>query len=154
MNEPQPGGPDYLGIAGCAFFIVMGALALWYSREFTPLGSVFPRTIATLMVVLSIAYIAVTVLRPRGIQPQPAGSPWRRGGLMAVFVAWSLLLEPVGFLSTSIAAFVAILVISNYDRWTPRMAVAYGLVGAVVLGGLYAIFRFVLQVPLPAGALL
>jgi len=70
-----------------------------------------------------------------------------------VFVAWSLLLERLGFLATSTVAFVALLVIANYDRWTPRMAVAYGLVGAMVLGGLYAIFRFVLQVPMPAGIL-
>lgn len=153
MSEPRP-RRDYFGMAAAAFFIVMGALALWNSGEFTALGSVFPRTVATGMIVLSIAYIAVSWLRPKGAQPQPAGSVWRRTALMVVFVAWSLLLEPVGFLATSIAAFVAILVISNYDRWTPRMAVTYGLVGALVLGGLYAIFRFVLQVPLPTGLLL
>ena len=47
----------------------------------------------------------------------------------------------------------AILVVSNYDRWTARMAIAYGLTGALVLGGLYASFRFLLQVPLPGGML-
>lgn len=153
MSEPRP-QRDYLGMAGAAFFIVMGALALWHSGDFTALGSVFPRTVAVGMILLSIAYIAVSWLRPKGVQPQPAGSAWRRTALMVVFVAWSLLLEPVGFLTTSIAAFVAILVISNYDQWTPRMAVTFGLVGALVLGGLYGIFRFVLQVPLPAGLLL
>lgn len=153
MNEPRP-SRDFAGIAGAAFFIVMGALALWHSGEFSPLGSVFPRTVATLMILLSIAYIAVAWLRPGQAQAQEPGSVWRRGALMATFVAWSMLLDPLGFLTTSIAAFVAILVIANYDRWTPRMAVTYGLVGALVLGGLYGIFRFVLQVPLPTGILL
>lgn len=153
MSDPRP-QRDLAGMAGAAFFIVMGALALWHSSEFTAMGSVFPRTVATLMILLSIAYIVVSWLRPKGVQAQPAGSVWRRTALMAIFVAWSLLLEPLGFLATSIIAFVAILVISNYDRWTPRMAVTYGLVGAVVLGGLYGIFRFVLQVPLPTGILL
>lgn len=153
MSEPRP-RRDFPGMAGAAFFIVMGALALWHSSDFTPLGSVFPRTVATMMIVLSVAYIAVSWLRPKGVQPQPAGSTWRRTALMVTFVAWSLLLEPLGFLTTSVIAFVAILVISNYDRWTPRMAVTYGLVGALVLGGLYGIFRFVLQVPLPTGVLL
>lgn len=153
MTEPRP-KPHYTGIVAAAAFIVVGALALWHSRAFSPLGSVFPRTIAVTMVVLSIAYIATTLLRPKGTEAQPPGSVWRRTALMGVFVAWSLLLEPVGFLATSIACFTAILVIANYDRWTPRMAVAYGLVGAMVLGGLYAIFRFVLQVPLPAGVLI
>jgi hypothetical protein len=153
MSEPRP-QRDLAGMAGAAFFIVMGTLALWNSGEFSALGSVFPRTVAVTMILLSIAYIAVSWLRPRGVQVHPAGSIWRRTALMAAFVAWSLLLEPLGFLTTSVAAFVALLVISNYDRWTPRMAVTYGLVGAVVLGGLYGIFRFVLQVPLPAGILL
>jgi hypothetical protein len=34
------------------------------------------------------------------------------------------------------------------------MAVVYTAASAIVVGGLYAIFRFVLQVPLPAGLLL
>jgi putative tricarboxylic transport membrane protein len=152
MNDTRP-GPDLAGIAGCIAFILVGALALWYSREFSPLGSVFPRTMAILMITLSVAYIAMTLLRPKGSEPQPAGSNWRRGALMVVFLAWSLLLDRVGFLATSIVAFVALLVIANYDRWTPRMAVVYGLVGALVMGGLYSIFRFVLQVPMPAGVL-
>lgn len=153
MSEPRP-QRDLAAMAGAAFFIVMGSLALWHSSEFSALGSVFPRTVAATMILLSIAYIAVAWLRPKGVQAQPAGSVWRRTALMGVYVAWAMLLEPLGFLATSIAAFVAILVISNYDRWTPRMAVTYGLVGAVVLGGLYGIFRFVLQVPLPPGILL
>jgi len=65
-----------------------------------------------------------------------------------------VLLEKVGFLATSIACFTAILVIANYDRWTPRSAATYAVAGAAVVGGLYAIFRFVLQVPLPEGLLL
>lgn len=120
MNESAT-SRDLPGIAGAAFFIVMGGLALWFSREFTP---------------------------------APAASTWRRVALMVVLVAWAQLLERVGFLVTSIACYAAILVISNYDRWTPRMAVMYALSGAAVLGGLYAIFKFVLQVPLPAGMLL
>lgn len=152
MNDTRP-GPDVPGMAGAAAFIVVGALALWYSREFSALGSVFPRTMAILMIVLSIAYIAMTLLRPKASEPQPEGSVWRRGALMVVFLAWSLLLDRLGFLATSIVAFVALLVIANYDRWTPRMAVVYGLVGALVMGGLYSIFRFVLQVPMPEGIL-
>jgi putative tricarboxylic transport membrane protein len=152
MNDTRP-RPDFAGIAGCVAFIVAGALALWHSREFSPLGSVFPRTMAVLMITLSIAYIAVTLLRPKGIEPQAGGSAWRRGALMVVFVAWSLLLDRLGFLATSIVAFVALLVIANYDRWTPRMAVIYGLAGALVMAGLYSVFRFVLQVPMPAGIL-
>jgi len=54
----------------------------------------------------------------------------------------------------SVEQIVALLVIANYDRWTPRMAVTSAAVGAAVIGGLYTIFRFGLQVPLPEGILI
>lgn len=146
--------PDIPSIIGAAIFIVIGALALYYSSEFSPLGAVFPRTIAVTMMVLATVYIVVAVLRPRAAEAQPAGSTPRRLLLAITMLAWALLLEPLGFLGTSIICYAAILVIANYDRWTPRSALIYTAVGAAVLGGLYGTFRFALQVPFPAGILL
>lgn len=145
---------DVPGMIGAAFFIATGALALYYSRDFSPLGSVFPRTIAVAMIVLSVVYIAIALLRPKAPAPQPAGSVWRRVALVAVMLLWATYFDRIGFLSTSIAAFAALLVIANYDRWTPRTAVVYAGAGALVIGGLYAIFRFGLKVPLPEGILI
>ena len=152
MNEyPRRDTP---GIAGSVVFIIVGVLAFWGARDFTPLGSVFPRTMAVAMVVFSAAYIVMALLRPTAPAAVPAGSYWRRGAVMVVLVAWSFLLGHVGFLSTSVIAYTALLVIANYDRWTPRRAVVYAISGALVLGGLYWIFGYVLQVPLPRGLLL
>ena len=145
---------DLRGIAGSLLAIASGALAIWHAKEFSPLGAVFPRTIAALMIVFSAVYIAVAILRPEQPRAMPAGSTGRRLAVSGVLLAWSFLLEPVGFLATSVASYAAILVIANYDRWTPRMALSYALTGAAVLGSLYAIFRFGLQVPLPEGLLL
>jgi hypothetical protein len=145
---------DIAGIAGSAFFIVIGVLAILGAREFSPLGAVFPRTIAAAMIISALAYIALALLRPQAPAARAIGSRWRRGALIGVLLAWAFLFEHVGFLVTSMAAYAAILVIANYDRWTPRSAFVYTAVGAVVLGGLYAIFRFLLQVPLPQGLLL
>ena len=145
---------DYPGIVGAAVFIVVGALALYHSGEFSALGAVFPRTIAAALIVLSAVYIAVSFLRPKAPASQPRGSTPRRVALVVVMLLWALLLDKVGFLTTSVIAFAALLVIANYDRWTPRMAVVYVAVAAVVLGSLYSIFRFGLQVPLPQGILI
>ncbi|MBE0625822.1 MAG: tripartite tricarboxylate transporter TctB family protein [Burkholderiales bacterium] len=144
---------DIPGIAGSAVFIIVGVLAIWGAREFSPLGSVFPRTMAAVMILCAAVYIAMALLRPQAPAATPAGSNWRRGALIAVLVAWAFLFEKFGFLSTSLFAYAAILVIANYDRWTPRLALTYTAVGAIVLGGLYAIFRYALQVPLPQGLL-
>lgn len=146
---------DLGGIIGSVFAIVTGALAWHFAGDFSTMGSVFPRTVAAGMIFFAILYIVFASVMP-DVQAAPSrpASTWRRIALVAVLAAWSILLEKVGFLSTSVACYAAILVIANYDRWTPRMAVTYTLVGAAVLGGLYAIFRFVLQVPLPEGMLL
>ncbi|MBE0619684.1 MAG: tripartite tricarboxylate transporter TctB family protein [Burkholderiales bacterium] len=145
---------DIPGIAGSVVFIIVGILAFWGARDFSPLGSVFPRTMAVAMVVFAAAYIAMALLRPTAPAAMPVGSPWRRGAVMVVLIAWAFLLGRVGFLTTSVAAYTALLIIANYDRWTPRMAVIYAVVGALVLGGLYWVFHQVLQVPLPEGLLL
>lgn len=152
MNETPR--RDVPGIAGSAAFIIVGILAFWGARDFSPLGSVFPRTMAVAMIVFAAAYIAMALLRPSAPAAMPAGSPWRRGAAMVVLLAWAFLLGRVGFLTTSVAAYTALLIIANYDRWTPRMAVVYAVVGALVLGGLYWVFHQVLQVPLPTGVLL
>ncbi len=149
MSERQR--PDIPGIVGSAIFIVLGALAYYHAREFTPLGSVFPRTMAVIMMLFSAIYIATTLLRPTGMPPRAGGSHVRRGLLVAVMVAWSFLLEHAGFLTTSIVAYAAIMLITNYDRWTPRRAVGHVAAGALVLGSLYAVFKYGLQVPLPEG---
>ena len=152
MNENPP--RDIPGIAGSVVFIIVGMLAFWGARDFSPLGSVFPRTMAVAVIVFAAAYIAMALLRPSAPAAMPVGSPWRRGAVMVVLLVWAFLLGQVGFLATSVVAYTALLVIANYDRWTPRMAVIYAVVGTLVLGGLYWVFRHVLQVPLPEGVLL
>jgi len=150
----EPLRRDLPGIAGSAAFIVVGALALYYSEEFSALGAVFPRTMAVAMILLSAVYIAVALARPRAPRPVEAGSTWRRIALAVTMLAWALLIDRLGFLTTSVTAIAALLVIANYARWTPRMAVAYVAFAALMLGGLYAVFRYALQVPLPTGILI
>ncbi len=145
---------DVPGIVGCAILVAIAVAAFYFAGDFTALGQVFPRTVSAAMILFAGLYIVMAVLRPGPPRPVERGSAFRRAVLFGVMVAWALLLERVGFLATSVAAFTAILLAANYDRWTPRRAVGYALAGALVLGGLYAIFRFVLQVPLPQGMLL
>lgn len=151
MNKQRP---DMRGIAGAIAFIISGILAIYYSQEFSPLGAVFPRTISTAMIVLCLVYIIASMIqRKPQAAPQPGSAP-RRMLLALTMLAWALLLEPLGFLSTSIICYAAILGIANYDRWTPRSAVIYTAIGTAVIGALYGTFRFALQVPFPSGILL
>lgn len=145
---------DYRGMLASAALIVVGMLALYHSGEFSPLGSVFPRTVAIAMILLAAVYIAVSWLRPKPSKPPAMGSVWRRLALAATMLAWATLLEPLGFLASSVAAYAVLMVIANYDRWTPRTAMAYVAAGSLIIGALYWVFRIALQVPLPRGILL
>lgn len=150
----SPPKRDTPGIVGSAILVAIGAAAFYFAKDFSALGSVFPRTIGAAMILFAGSYLVLALVRPGPPKPVEQGSALRRAALFGVMLAWSLLLERVGFLSTSIAAFTAILFIANYDRWTARRAVTYAVASALLLGGLYAVFRFVLQVPLPTGLLL
>jgi putative tricarboxylic transport membrane protein len=140
---------DRIGAAGSAVAIALGVAAFWGARDFSDLGAVFPRSVGALLVVLGSAYIALTLLgRTRRIDAL-GGSSVRRAATALVMLGWAFTLGPLGFLASSAAAMAALLVIAHHDRWTPRRAVAYAGACALVLIGLYSLFKFALQVPLP-----
>lgn len=148
-QAPRRAGGDVGGAIGSVIFIAIGAAALWHAGEFSMLGAVFPRGIGGLMVALGLLYLVLFALgRTRGGAPLE-GSLVRRAGVALVMLAWAFALVPLGFLLSSALAFVLLLVIANHERWTPLRALLYGLSGAVMLGGLYVLFKIVLLVPLP-----
>jgi hypothetical protein len=142
-------GPDWPGAVGSALAVAVGIAALAFSGEFSMLGAVFPRTISVLLIVLGLLYIGLTVRgRTRAGSSAPGSTP-RRIGVMVVMLAWAFALQPVGFLPSSAVAFVLLLALAQHERWTPRRLVGYATAGAVLLTGLYALFKLVLLVPLP-----
>jgi hypothetical protein len=148
MAEPAH-RPDWPGAFGSALLIAVGAAALFYSAEFSDLGAVFPRAIGGFLVALGCLYI-VLVLRGRtraGVSLD--GSNVRRLGVAVVMLGWAFALPVMGFLASSAVAFSLLLILAQHERWTPRAALLYGASGAVVLGGLYTLFKWLLQVPLP-----
>lgn len=146
---------DVASLLSAGGFIVVGVLALYYTRDMTPLGSVFPRTIASAMIIFSVIYIVWRFFKSHvGVEPPAPGSIPRRLLLVAVMVAWALLLNRIGFLVTSVVAALALLLVANWDRWTPRRAIVYALSTLALVVGLYAVFAFGLKVPLPTGALM
>jgi len=138
----------------CIAFVIIGIAAFWAANDFSPLGSVFPKTIAALLVFFGVLYLALSWLRPQPPRLPEAGSRARQAAVAVVMVGWAFVLEPVGFLTSSVVAFVLLLVIAHYGRWTPRIALLYALGSALLLGGLYTLFKVALQVPLPEGVFL
>ncbi len=147
-EQPRP-PPDRAGAAGSALAVIVGALAVWASRDFSDLGAVFPRTVGALMVALGLVYIALTLAGRTHATPSLDGSMPRRAGVAIVMLGWGFALEPLGFLPSSAAAMAVLLVVANHDRWTPRTALVRAVSVVAVLTGLYTLFKHVLLVPLP-----
>ena len=144
---------DRDGLIASAGFILLGIFALWGTRDMSALGSVFPRTIGSAMIAFSVVGIVRRWLKPRFEERPPTGSAVRRLLLVAIMLAWALLLGHVGVFVTSVAAALLLLIVANHDRWTSARAVGYVLSTLAVVSGLYSVFAFGLKVPLPAGIL-
>lgn len=129
-------------------FVVLGALALLGTRGMSPLGSVFPRAIASAMILFALADIVWRWLGGREEEPAE-GSSLRRAMLAVIMLGWALLLERVGFVATSLAACLLLLLVANHEPWTGRRATGYVLSTLAVVTGLYALFAYGLEVPLP-----
>lgn len=154
MNPTDTHARDIRGIIASIGVIAVGLVVINAASEFSMLGAVFPRATATLMIVMAVTYI-IFALRPRPVSTESAGgSQWRRVAMFGVMLAWALLLKPVGFLTTSLVCYALALMISNYDRWTPRMALIYCGSGAAIVVGLFLLFSRVLDVSLPSGILI
>jgi hypothetical protein len=69
-------------------------------------------------------------------------------------LAWAVLLEPVGFLRSSVLAFVLLLLVAHYGSCSRRLLLVYAAATVAVTDGLQRLFSTALQVPLPAGTLL
>ncbi|MEQ8824227.1 MAG: tripartite tricarboxylate transporter TctB family protein [Filomicrobium sp.] len=141
-----------------ALFIAIGALVIWDTTFYTDADSyVFPRTIASVMIGLSLL---LTIQWLLGWSPS-AGDPGatvdksvpRRLMLVAAMIATALAMPYVGFLIAGMAAFVIIMLTAMYDPWTPYRLAVYPIAGIIIVVGFYLLFAQVLQVPLPEGKL-
>lgn len=150
MKRSRTDGVSLMASAG---FILLGAYALWETREMSALGSVFPRAIGSAMIVFAAADMVWSWLRPRLGERPLRGSMPRRLLLVSIMLLWALLLEHVGFLVTSVLASLLLLLVAHHGRWTPARASGYALGTLAVVGGLYCVFALGLGVPLPAGIL-
>jgi putative tricarboxylic transport membrane protein len=146
---------DNASVAFAVGFILLGGWVLWRTAEMSAFGSVFPRAIATGMIVFSAALIAVKLLRPR---PRASGtgereSTPRRLALVLAMLGWILLLPVLGFVAASLLGFAVLIAIANYDRWTVRQRITHAVAAVALVVGFYLLFGQALNVPLPRSSL-
>ncbi|MHA6345656.1 tripartite tricarboxylate transporter permease [Roseivivax sp. CAU 1761] len=155
VAERKPRDPAGMALAG--LFIGLGLAIFVGAAAMSPLGSVFPRTIAVALAAFSALLIVLNLRRPRG----PAAPVFtldsgarHRLALGAILLAWVVLMPLIGFLVTSVAAFVAIMVVADYDRPPARVWAAWIAAGLLICLGFWWLMANVLLLRMPAGLLI
>lgn len=148
--------------------IGVSVFALLESNRYGPLSRLFPRVVAIALGVLAFVLLVQGIVRSRpgyrrksvglpaaaGAEPAESGSAGDTRGMLLsllVMVAWTLLLEPVGFWAASVLAFSILVLLLR----TPGKTVLWKniLGGAILITLFVLVFRIALRVPLPEGVL-
>ena len=82
-----------------------------------------------------------------------SGGNARRLGLAFVMAVWVLLVPVIGFLISSLAAFVAIMAVADHDRPGPRTWAIWTASGVAIVFAFWWIMSDVLLLRVPSGVL-
>ena len=141
-------------------FAGAGVAAYAQTKNMSTMGSVFPTTIAALLVLLSGALIALQIGRPAAPAsvPTPAAGPalakestWRRVAIIVAMGIWALLLPSVGFFVTSLVAFLMLIAIATFERPTVREMVVHAIAAVSIVGSFDLLMDKVLGLRMPMG---
>src|SRR5690625_3741456 len=154
-SERDVDANDVRGTIGALIFIAIGMVVLWDAGHINNwAGAVFPRALATLMIGLSIVLVVRNLLGFSGGEERPpAGSTPRRVGLVVAMLLAAALMPYLGFIITGIAAYIAIMTVAMYERWTKLRMLLYPAVGVVTVFAFHLLFDTIFHVPLPDGRL-
>jgi putative tricarboxylic transport membrane protein len=141
-----------------ALFIGLGVLAYMETRDLSPMGAVFPKTLSVALVLFSVMLIAFQIGRPaaRKKQADPAAvkpSNIRRFATIVIMALWVALLPMVGFFVTSLAAFFCLTAVASFARPSARTIFTYMIVATAIVGTFQVLMANVLLLRMPAGLL-
>ena len=135
-------------------FLILGIFMILGTKELSPLGAVFPTTIAIIMMVLSALLIGLIVTRKSSQAKQATedkSANLHRLGVTLVMIAWVILLPILGFFVSSLSAFFAIMYIADYDRPSAKTWVIWGMIGISIVGLLWWSMAHLLMLRMPQG---
>lgn len=141
-------------------FLIFGAVMLFLSfgikhRIASDVGSAYvPKFVAICILVTAGAKLVLTVRdnsetarKKQGVAFDLLGG----GGTVVLMLAYMMALQPVGFiLSSAVYLFLQIMLMSNQDN---RRPVLFAVISAVLPVAVYALFNYVIKMPLPKGIL-
>ncbi|MGR3312482.1 MAG: tripartite tricarboxylate transporter permease [Roseovarius indicus] len=139
--------------------LAMAGVGLVQARGMTAMGAVFPRTIATVLALLSVLML-IRIARawmtgaPDDRAPISADASAVRGWLFTLAsLLWVWLIPVVGFATTAIAAFAVLMPVAEFGRASLRTWLLRSLFALLMIGGFWVLMARVLLLRMPAGLL-
>lgn len=150
---PIARGRDVGGMSLAVVFIAVGLLALLDTSRMSMMGSVFPRAISILLVLLSLALVVLSFLgrSVRAPEPEPGAASRRRVALAAIFGVWVFAIPLVGFAVSSLLAFLSMMVLAEFDRQPGAAWARRGLVAVATVMVFWLLMSEVLLLRVPGG---
>ena len=154
---------DPAGTLVALAFGALGTVLILSTGKMTPLGSVFPITISSAMIVFSLVLILRNVVMGmRAVKTagtsqavrdehEAAGSMPRRIVFLVAMAAWLVLIPVLGFFVASVPAYFAIMIAATHERLPVKDFAILVVIGLVILTGFYMMMTNVLQIPMPRG---
>lgn len=135
----------------CGLVVLLLVLVFWLQRDYNnPLVQYFPDSAMVVIAILAAILVVRGLLKPGSSEGFPeAPNYFRLLAAVGLLLAWVLLLSPLGYLISSILAFLAMSLFLRERPITAKNVAVDGAVSVVVVGFLYFIFTNVLIVTLP-----
>ena len=150
-RSPASGSQGHIGSSiVSALFVLAGFVTLYDTTGYTDRDSqVFPRAVAIILIITAAISFVTRFLKPSDSGGFGDGIWWRRVLLIVTMFLTCLAMPIIGFLPAGAIAFAGGLIAAMHDRWTATNVLLYWGSGAVVMIAFFALFKFVLNVPLP-----
>ncbi len=151
MSTPVSKSQGQIGsLLTSAFFVLAGVVTLYDTTGYSDRDSqVFPQTVAILLIITAGLSFIFRFLKPSDEGGFGTGVWWRRCLLIATMLLACFAMPYVGFLPAGAVAFAGGLIAAMHDDWSKSTILLYWGSGALIMVAFYALFKFVLLVPLP-----
>ncbi|MEX0731625.1 MAG: tripartite tricarboxylate transporter TctB family protein [Aquisalimonadaceae bacterium] len=140
-------GFDWPGMIAAVFCLGLAAYVLYETQRYTTFGSIFPRTVAIVMIVAAAVLVARVLTGLPRSPVTPIQSLWRPLALIAVMALWAALIGIIGFYPASVVGFICAGILAQFEPWTPGALAKFLAISVSVATAGYAIFAFALKVP-------
>ncbi len=141
-----------LNITGSLSFIALGMYIILAAQRFEEIGKVTPVFIGTGIIFLAVLLLVAEFLSPNSLPKieKIKGSLPRRIVFVGLMVVWVSLLPYLGFLISSILAFILIsAAVPRKEKWSLSPFYFHAAAGVVTTVGFWLVLTTLLDVPLP-----